>query len=97
MVFFGCVVMMLWNALIPVLFNGPSLTFWQAIGLLILSHLLLRGWSPWRHAGGWRQDKWRQRFEEKLAAMTPEEREKFKQEWKDRCGWGHAPGDEHNC
>ena len=19
--------------------------------------------------------------------MTPEEREKFKQEWKDRCGW----------
>ena len=97
MIFFGFVVMFLWNALIPELFKGPYLTFWQAIGLLLLSHILLRGWAPWRHAGGWRNDKWRHRFEEKLAAMTPEEREKFKQEWRDRCGWGHTPMDEHNC
>jgi hypothetical protein len=25
-------------------------------------------------------------MEEKLAAMTPEEREKFKSEWRHRCG-----------
>ena len=87
MIFFGFIVMFLWNALIPELFKGPYLTFWQAIGLLLLSHILLRGWAPWRHAGGWRHDKWRHRFEEKLAAMTPEEREKFKQEWRGRCGW----------
>ena len=42
--------MLLWNALIPALFNGPSLTFGQALGLLILSHILLRGASPWRHS-----------------------------------------------
>ena len=81
------IVMILWNALVPVLFNGPVLTFAQALGLLLLSHILLRGWGPWRHANGWRHDRWRRRLEEKLAAMTPEEREKFKSEWRTRCGW----------
>lgn len=81
------VIMLLWNALIPELFNGPLLAYPQAIGLLILSHILLRGWSPWRHANGWRHDRWRRRFDEKLAAMTPEEREKFRHEWRKHCGW----------
>lgn len=83
---FGWVVMSLWNAIIPGVFHGPVLTFWQAVGLLVLSHLLLRGWAPWRYGNGWRRDRWRRRFEEKLAAMTPKEREKFKEEWRRRCG-----------
>ena len=83
----GFVVMSLWNALIPDLFHGPVLTFWQAVGLLLLSHILLRGWGRWRYGNGWRKERWRQRFEEKLVGMTPEEREKFKEEWKKRCGW----------
>ena len=37
------VVMFLWNALIPDLFDGPTLSYWQAAGVLLLSHLLLRG------------------------------------------------------
>ncbi|HWP82368.1 MAG TPA: hypothetical protein VNN76_06915 [Bacteroidota bacterium] len=86
-VVFGAVVMLLWNALIPDLFKGPEITFWQAAGLLVLSHLLLRGWAPWRYGNGWRRERWKRRFEEKLAAMTPEEREKFKEEWKRKCGW----------
>ncbi len=68
----GFIVLGLWNALVPELFNGPVLTFWQAVGLLLLSHILLRGWMPWRHGNGWRHDRWKKRFEEKLAAMTPE-------------------------
>ncbi|MBI5472490.1 MAG: hypothetical protein HY961_09115 [Ignavibacteriae bacterium] len=84
---FGMIVMGLWNALIPELFGGPALTFWQAVGLLVLTHILLRGWMPWRHAHAWRHDRWRKRMDEKLAAMTPEEREKFKQQWRYRCGW----------
>lgn len=83
----GGVVMLLWNALVPELFHGPVLTFWQAVGLLFLSHILLRGWGRWRHGNGWKHDRWKHRFEEKLAAMTPEEREKFKDEWKRRCGY----------
>ncbi len=85
------IVMLLWNALVPALFAGPELSYLQALGLLLLSHILLRGWGPWRHANGWRHERWRRRFEEKLAAMTPEEREKFKAEWRNRCGW--APGE----
>jgi len=83
----GLIVMWVWNAMIPELFQGPSLTFWQAVGLLVLSHILLRGWGRWRYADGWRRDRWKRRFEEKLASMTPEEREKFKDEWGRKCGW----------
>ncbi len=82
----GFIIMGLWNALIPPLFNGPMLNYWQAIGLLLLSHILLRGWGPWRYGNGWHRDRWRRRFEEKLAAMTPEDREKFRDEWRRRCG-----------
>ncbi len=82
----GLAVMVLWNALVPDLFRGPILTYWQAIGLLVLSHILLRGWGRGAR-GGWHRDRWRKRWEEKLAAMSPEERENFKQEWGQRCGW----------
>jgi hypothetical protein len=81
---FSFATMLLWNALIPDLFHGPFLTFWQAIGLLVLSHILFRSFGGWRH-GGWGHRHWRHRFEAKLAAMTPEEREKFKEEYYHHC------------
>ena len=37
--------MWLWNALIPNLFNGPILTFWQTFGLLILSRMFISSGS----------------------------------------------------
>ncbi len=95
MLIFGAVVMELWNVLVPEIFHGPAVTFWQALGLLLLSHILLRGWGPWRHANGWRHDRWKHRFEEKLSAMSPEERDKFKEEWRRRCGW--SPDDMHSA
>jgi hypothetical protein len=84
---FGYVVMGLWNWLVPELFHGPAVTFWQAMGLLVLSHILFRGGSSWGHKHGWHGGRWKHRMEEKLAVMTPEEREKFKEEWKRRCGY----------
>jgi hypothetical protein len=81
---FGVATMLLWNALIPELFHGPFLTFWEAVGLLVLSHILFRSFGGWRH-GGWGHHHWRHRFEAKLAAMTPEEREKFKEEYHHCC------------
>ena len=86
----GFAVMFLWNWLIPEIFHGPTVTYWQAMGLLLLSHILVRGWHG--HGGGWRSHKWKHRLEETLASRTPEEREKFKEEWRRRCG--HYPGDE---
>lgn len=38
-------VMLLWNWLVPTLFNGTVLTFWQTFGLTILLDLLFGGVS----------------------------------------------------
>ncbi len=82
----GSLVMVLWNALIPELFHGPEITFWQGVGLLVLSHILFRGAG---HSGrAWHHDKWSRRAEEKYASMTPEEREKFRNGLHRYCGCG---------
>src|SRR5690348_9206376 len=92
---FGYIVMLLWNALVPELFKGPYLTFWQSAGLLLLSHILLHGCPISRGGPGkWRRAHWRKHWEQKLANMSPEEREKFKAEWKNRCGWHPGEGEE---
>jgi hypothetical protein len=90
---FGYIVMLLWNALIPELFKGPYITFWQSAGLLLLSHILLHACPMSRRGPGkWKREHWRKHWERKLASMTPEEREKFKSEWKNRCGWSGGWG-----
>jgi len=43
MIAFGFITMSLWNWLIPSLFKGPVITYWQAVGLLVLSRILLPG------------------------------------------------------
>src|SRR6185437_15806987 len=52
---FGYVVMSLWNWLIPSLFHGIGIiTFWQAVGLLVLARILFHGFGGghgWRHRG----------------------------------------------
>jgi hypothetical protein len=79
----GSLVMLLWNALLPSLFNFPVITFWQGLGLMLLSKLLFGGFR----GGGWgRGHQWKHKMQEKMSNMTPEEREKFKQEWRNRCG-----------
>ena len=94
---FGFVVMFLWNALIPDLFKGPVINWPQAMGLLVLSKILFKGFGGRGHH--WRHHQWRERMKEKMDSMTPEEREKFREQWRKRCGgfdkWNNAfPGDE---
>jgi hypothetical protein len=57
------VTMSLWNALIPLLFHGPVLTFWQTAGLFLLSKILLTGIAPGPHNSG-RRD-WRRKYYDK--------------------------------
>ncbi len=76
------VVMLLWNALVPSLFAGPALTFWQAVGLLVLCRILFGGFRGHGGHHGWRRRAWRERWHR----MTPEERERFRDgysRWKD--------------
>ncbi|HKZ73406.1 MAG TPA: hypothetical protein VJ011_05035 [Steroidobacteraceae bacterium] len=82
---FGFAVLQLWNLLMPVIFGLPSLTFWQAMGLLALSWLLFGGWrgipGRWHRHGGMRE-RWER--------MTPEERVNFRKAMEHR--WGrHCP------
>jgi len=79
---FTFAVMSLWNWLMPTLFGWRLITFWQALGLLILSKILFGGFrgGPHRH---WH---WRRRMIERWEQMTPEEREKFQQAMRCRCG-----------
>ncbi len=42
----GAVVMLLWNALIPTLFALHTITYWQAVGLLLLVRILVGTHSP---------------------------------------------------
>jgi hypothetical protein len=87
----GLVIMSLWNALMPVIFHLGVITFWQAIGIFILSKILF-GFGK-GGPGGWRgRGPWGHRMEDRFKNMTPEEREQFKAKWEQRCGhgrWGH--------
>ena len=76
------VVMALWNWLIPALFAGPLISFWQAAGLMLLARILFRGFSG-MHGGKYRRcGDWKEKFEK----MTPEQKEKMRDLWKKRCG-----------
>ena len=82
---FGFIVKWLWNWLLPAIFTGAHLiTFWQALGLLLLTRILFGSW----HGGGNKRRHRRERWE----AMNPEERDKFRQGMRDRCG-NFGPGD----
>ncbi|HEX9651549.1 MAG TPA: hypothetical protein VGA21_13380 [Cyclobacteriaceae bacterium] len=81
----GYLVMVLWNGLIPEIFSSmPEITFWQAVGLLILTRILFTGFRPggYRRRGAWR-NKWME--------MSEEEREELKRKWKERCEKKETP------
>jgi hypothetical protein len=66
----GTIVRALWNGLLPPLFGFPPVTFWQALGLLVLSRIMFGGFGM---SGG--SSHYRRRWE----AMTPEERERVRE------------------
>ena len=61
---FGFVVMWLWNWLMPVIFGLPTITFWQAWGLVVLSHILFKSFpnNKSRH----HDEHWKKKFHEKF-------------------------------
>jgi hypothetical protein len=82
-IFFGTgfVTMLLWNFLIPSLFGLKSITYFQALGLFLLSRIIFGSFGfrnkkpPFANA----------KFRENMINMNDEERQKFKEEWKNRC------------
>ena len=92
----GEVVMRLWNWLLPPLFEFPPIHFWQALGILLLSRILFGGFGF--HSSG--RSTLRRRVADRVAdrvgdrwdAMTPEERERFRQRIRERCGFDPSTG-----
>ncbi len=80
---FGGIVMLLWNNILVPVLSIHAITFWQALGILVLSKILFGGFR-----GGWagKRHYWKQRMQQKWNNMTPGEKERFKQEWQKRCG-----------
>jgi hypothetical protein len=69
---FGSAVMLLWNGILTSVLHIGAITFWQAVGILLLAKILFGGFRGRRRHGGWREKRlqWQN--------MTPEEREKFR-------------------
>lgn len=90
--FFSWITWFLWNWLVPVLFAGPVISFWQALGLLLLTKILFFGIGG-RHGCGdgysSHQRHWKHRFAEKISSMTPEERETLKNKMREK--WCTGP------
>ena len=80
---FGSVVMLLWNALLPAVFGIGTITFWQALGILVLSKILFGGFGG--HRGHHKYHNHSYEWREKWMNMTPEEKEKLRTEWRGRC------------
>ena len=99
---FGFITMSLWNALIPDLFHGPTIVYWQAIGLLVLAKIFFGGFHGGHRSrcgnkghyckGGWGkgwEDYCSPQWKEKFENMTAEEKQEWKANFKTqwKTGW----------
>jgi hypothetical protein len=83
---FGAIVMLLWNALLPVLFKLPAVNYLQALGLLLLVSVLFGFGSGLMHTlpmfffrGGRGRRMHGNPFREKWLSMSEDERKEFMQ------------------
>ena len=78
----GELVLRLWNWLTPALFGWKPITFWQALGILVLCRILFGGGG----IRGAHRSRSRRRMAARWDRMTPEERERFRRSF--RGWWG---------
>jgi hypothetical protein len=94
---FGLAAMLLWNLLMPQIFALPSISFLQAVGLLILARLLFGGMGAGllqhaghHHAGHWGakdklREKWMKMSEDERVEFIKKEKDFFKSQKCNRC------------
>lgn len=80
----GWVVMSLWNGLLPPLFGWHAVTFWQALGILVLCRILFGGLGMHGNA----RSRMGDRMAERWGAKSPEERERIRQRMREKFGFG---------
>jgi uncharacterized membrane protein len=93
----GEIVLHLWNWLLPPLFGWRLITFWQALGILVLCRILFGGLGLHNSGRSNIRRRMSERMEERMAErcenMTPEERERFRQRMRERWGFGPSTGE----
>jgi len=78
----SALVMYLWNAILPDVIGVKPLTFWKAMGLLLLAKILFGGIG--KLIGSKKYVKKRQ-WRNKWMNMSHEERKEAKSRWKEHC------------
>lgn len=74
-------VMYLWNTVLVTVLYVSVITYWQALGIFVLSKLLFGGnMMGGRHNKGGMNRHMRDKF----MNMTQEEKDSFKQQWKEK-------------
>ena len=82
----GAIIMLLWNAILPEVTSARALSYWQALGLLVLSRILFGSFRFGRPGGAPAYWKNRREWREKWMNMSEEERARFRESWRKRCG-----------
>ena len=78
--------MLLWNWIMPNISTFSAITYWQAMGLFILSRILFGGFKFHRHHHGYQHArKFHAAFKDKFMEMNEDEKLQFKNQWKNRC------------
>lgn len=82
------IVMLLWNWIIPSISTLTALTYWQAMGLFVLCRILFGGFrfGYRKHRDAVHQHlSHHAPFKDKFMEMSDDERQQFKNQWKQRC------------
>lgn len=76
---FGLFIMLLWNWLMPAIFELPEITYWQGWGIAVLAHLLFKaGAGHHRSDNRKRKDPfWKKEFKDKVEESYDTERGPF--------------------
>ncbi len=75
------VVMILWNAILPDVFDIKRITYGQALGLFILCRILFGNFR----FGRTRQAPWKKYNRGRWGNLSQEEKARLKEEWRKRC------------
>jgi hypothetical protein len=71
----------LWNCVIPDVFKLNTISYWQALGILVISKILFSG----RFGGHNMRGKFRGKFKRFNENLSDEDRNKLREEWRNRC------------
>ena len=75
------VVMFLWNAILPDVIGVSTISYWQALGIFVLSKILFGGFK----GGPSKRGRFRNKPTDKFMEMTDDQKASFKSEWRSRC------------